>query len=86
MNPIKHVCARLKDTIYKLDPDLASTRGSSEEVRKRFRELIKQAWEALGDDYFDRLVRSMDSRVNAVLEANGQYTRYGLASNTTLFE
>jgi len=29
-------------------------------------ELIEQAWEALGDDYFDQLIRSMDSRVNAV--------------------
>jgi hypothetical protein len=39
-------------------------------------ELIEQAWEALGDDYFDQLIRSMDSRVNAVLEAKGWYTRY----------
>ena len=76
LNPIEHAWARLKDTIYKLDPDLANARGSSEEVRKRFRELIKQAWDALGNNYFDQLIRSMDSRVNAVLEAKGWYTRY----------
>ena len=76
LNPIEHAWARLKDTIYKLDPDLANARGSSEEVRKRFRELIEQAWDALGNDYFDQLIRSMDSRVNAVLEAKGWYTRY----------
>jgi hypothetical protein len=51
----------LKDTIYKLGPNLANTRGSSGEVKKRFRELIEQAWEALGDDYFDQLIQSMDS-------------------------
>ena len=86
LNPIEHAWARLKDTIYKLDPDLENTRGSSEEGWKRCRGLIEQAWEALGDDYFDRPVRSMNSRVTTVLEANGRYTRYGLASNTTLFE
>jgi hypothetical protein len=42
----------------------------------RIMELIEQAWEALGDDYFDRLIRSIDSRVNVVLEAKGWYTRY----------
>ena len=76
LNPIEHAWARLKDTIYKLDPDLANMRGSSEEVKQRFKELIEQAWEALGDDYFDRLIRSMDPRVNAVLEAEGWYTHY----------
>ena len=76
LNPIEHAWASLKDTIYKLDPDLANTRETSEEVRRRFRELIEQAWEALGSDYFDQLIRSMDSRVNAVLEAKGWYTRY----------
>jgi transposase len=76
LNPIEHAWARLKDTIYKLDPDLANMRGSSEEVKQRFKELIKQAWEALGNDYFDQLICSMDSRVNAVLEAEGWYKRY----------
>jgi transposase len=53
LSAIEQAWLRLKDTIYKLDPDPAETRGSSEEVRKRFRELTEQAWEALGDDYFD---------------------------------
>jgi hypothetical protein len=38
--------------------------------------LIKGAWEELGQDYFDGLIRSMDSRVNAVLLAKGWYTKY----------
>ena len=76
LNPIKNAWAKLKETIYKLDPGFANIQGSSEEVKKRLMELIKQAWEALGDDYFDQLIWSMDSRVNAVLEAKGWYTRY----------
>ena len=43
LDPIKHAWVKLKDAIYKLDPDLVNARGSSEEVRKSFRELIKQA-------------------------------------------
>jgi hypothetical protein len=74
--PYENAWAKLKETIYKLDPSFASIQGSSEEVKKRLMELIEQAWEALGDDYFDQLIRSMDSRVNAVLEAKGWYTRY----------
>ena len=76
LNPIENAWAKLKETIYKLDPGFANIQGSSEEVKKRLMELIEQAWEALGDDYFDQLIRSMDSRVNAVLEAKGWYTRY----------
>jgi hypothetical protein len=45
-------------------------------VKNRFSELIEKAWEALGQDYFKRLIRSMDSRVNAVLLAKGWYTKY----------
>ena len=33
-------------------------------------------WESLGDDSFDALIRSMERRVDAVLEAKGWYTRY----------
>jgi len=71
-----NIPGKLKNTIYKLDPDLANIRGSSEEVKKRFMVLIEQAWETLGDDYFDQLAHPMDSRVNAVLRAKGWYTHY----------
>jgi hypothetical protein len=49
---------------------------SIEAFKNRFLEAIEEAWENLGDDYFDKLIRSMDSRVNAVLEAKGWYTKY----------
>jgi hypothetical protein len=61
--------------IYKLDPELAAIRGDNEEIRATFMRLIEKAWEELGQDYFDGLIRSMDSRVNAVLLAKGWYTK-----------
>jgi len=76
LNPIEHAWAKLKELIYKLDPHLATLTGDNEELRKSFANLIQRAWEELGDDYFDQLIRSMDSRVNAVLLAKGWYTRY----------
>jgi hypothetical protein len=38
--------------------------------------LIEKAWEELGQDYFDALIQSIDSRVNTVLLAKGWYTKY----------
>jgi hypothetical protein len=76
LNPIEHAWAKLKELIYKLDPELAAIRGNNEEVRATFMRLIEKAWEELGQDYFDGLIRSMDSRVNAVLLAKGWYTKY----------
>jgi transposase len=76
LNPIEHAWAKLKELIYKLDPELATIRGTNEETRTTFMRLIEKAWEELGQDYFDGLIRSMDSRVNAVLLAKGWYTKY----------
>lgn len=76
LNPIEHAWAKLKELLYKLDPEIATIKGVNEEVKNRFSELIEKAWETLGQDYFERLIRSMDSRVNAVLLAKGWYTKY----------
>jgi transposase len=76
LNPIENAWNKLKNTIYTIDPELKNMKGKSEEVKQRFIIAIMNAWEALGDDYFEGLVRSMDTRVNAVLEAKGWYTRY----------
>jgi hypothetical protein len=76
LNPIEHAWAKLKERMYKLDPEIEYFRGTKEELFKRFSELIELAWADLGQDYFDQLIRAMDNRVNAVLEAQGWYTHY----------
>jgi transposase len=76
LNPIKHAWAKLKELIYKLDLELATIRGNSEETRAIFMKLIKKAWEELGQDYFNGLIWLMDLQVNVVLLAKGWYTKY----------
>jgi transposase len=71
LNPIEHAWAKLKEQIYQLDPTIELFSDTSDELRKQFTSLIEHAWEDLGQDYFDQLVRSMDHRVNAVLEVSG---------------
>jgi transposase len=76
LNPIEHAWAKLKELIYKLIPHIESITGTETEIRSYLTKAIEQAWEKLGQDYFDRLIHSMPNRVAALLEANGWYTKY----------
>jgi hypothetical protein len=76
LNPIKHAWAKLKEMIYRLDPDIENYQGSIGDLKDRFNELIKRAWEALGQEYFDKLIESMPRRIQAVIKAKGWYTKY----------
>jgi hypothetical protein len=59
-----------------LYPDLELFDGTKSQLKEQFYKIIKNTWESLGEDYFDFLIRSIESRVNAVLEAKGWYTCY----------
>jgi transposase len=60
LNPIEHAWLKLKELIYKLDPELATLKGDSERLKITFTKLIERTREELGQDYFDRLIYSMD--------------------------
>jgi transposase len=76
LNPIEHGWAKLKERIYMLHPDLELFDGTKSQLKEQFYKAIEDAWQSLEEDYFDSLIRSMERRVNAVLEAKGWYTRY----------
>ena len=76
LNPIEYMWAKLKERLYELDHDIQYFQGSEDELFDRFSTLIKRAWEDLGQDYFRRLILSMHDRVEAVIAAQGWYTRY----------
>lgn len=76
LNPIEHAWAKLKEMIDRIDPNIDECSGTAAELFAYFSELIEQAWVELGQDYFDRLVSTMDRRVEAVIAAKGWYTRY----------
>jgi hypothetical protein len=62
--------------IYRLDPDIENYQGLIGDLKDQFNELIERAWEALGQEYFDKLIESMPRRIQAVIEAKGWYTKY----------
>lgn len=76
LNPIEYAWAKLKEMIDRLDPDLDKFEGTKKDLIHHFEELIYTAWAMLSQDYFDRLISSMGRRVEAVIVANGWYTKY----------
>lgn len=43
---------------------------------EKLRQYVKEAWEALPDDYLKELLASMPDRCKAVIAAKGMYTKY----------
>lgn len=75
LNPIEHLWAQLKQWINDNYPDLIDM-GKSEAAYQRLFQAIRESWEAIGQEAIVELVKSMDTRVNAVLLARGSYTRF----------
>jgi hypothetical protein len=50
--------------------------GESQAAQDKLTTVIVEAWEAIPQDYINGLIRYMDNRVNAVLDAKGWHTRY----------
>jgi hypothetical protein len=76
LNLIKHAWAKLKEIIYQLDPDIENYQGSIRDLKDWFNNLIKHAWEGLGQEYFNKLIKSMLQRIQAVIKVKGWYTKY----------
>jgi hypothetical protein len=75
LNPIEHLWAVLKQWINEHYPDLLDM-GKSEQAYQRLFQAIREAWDAIGQDTINDLIKSMDTRVNAVILAEGWYTRF----------
>jgi DDE superfamily endonuclease len=75
LNPTEHVWAKMKQWIYENYPQLKEM-GASQAVYNQLARVIVEAWEAIPQDYIDGLIRSMDSRVNAAINARGWHTKY----------
>ena len=75
LNPIEHLWAQLKQWINDNHPELVDM-GASEEAYQQLFRAIREGWEAIAPEAIEKLVKSMDDRVNAVLHAEGWYTRF----------
>jgi transposase len=70
LNHIEHVCAWMKQWINQQYLHLKD-RGESQAAYDELARVIVEAWEAISQERIDSLIKSMDSRVNAVLQAKG---------------
>ena len=49
---------------------------ASEKAYQQLFTAIREGWKAIVSEAIEKLVKSMDNRVNAVLHAEGWYTRF----------
>ena len=76
LNPIENLWAILKLELHRRYPDTKYLRGSAEKVKSVLKERLFKIWWGIGEDVLNRLVESIPERVQAVLEADGWYTRF----------
>jgi hypothetical protein len=75
LNPIENLWALLKAEIYRSYPQLIGLSNTEASLQLLIR-CAKATWEDMGDMLLTRLLDSMVHRVNAVILANGWYTKY----------
>ena len=67
---------KIKTYIYAHHPGLRRMTAGNERVLEAIEAAVTEAWEALDEDFLLSLVKSMPQRVQAVIKANGGYTKY----------
>jgi transposase len=75
LNPIEHLWAQLKQWINDNHPEL-NEMGKSEEAYQQLFTAIREGWNAIAHEAIEKLVKSIDDRVNAIIHAEGWYTRF----------
>jgi hypothetical protein len=73
LNPIEGVWAKMKDHIEIHYPDLPYGR---QRTYSQLRRIVKEAWDEITPEYLSSIIHSMRDRCEAVLAAQGGYTRY----------
>lgn len=66
----------LKKRLQQQYPRIGETRGGKETVKKKLVEVLPLVWDTIPDEFFEKLYKSMPSRVEAVIQAKGWYTKY----------
>ncbi len=75
-NPIENLWSLLKDAIYKRRPDLLTMRGDKK-VLACLIETVQRVWDEIKEEIMNKLiVVPMKRRAQAVIDAEGGYTKY----------
>jgi len=76
LNPIEHVWRHLKEWVNEHHPELETLTGDDDMVKECMVKALQEGWAALKDELLENLAMSMERRIQAVLKAEGWYTRY----------
>ena len=68
LNPIENVWNKMKDYLQHHFPENMSY--------DQLRAAVREAWDAIDEDYLHGLIESMHERCWAVIETDGMYTKY----------
>lgn len=75
LNPIENLWTLLKDKIYQICPELKNMRNN-DTTHAILIEKAQEAWDLLDLDILVHLSATMPHRVQAIIEAEGWYTKY----------
>ena len=76
MNPIENLWVHLKLELHRRYPDTKSLCGSPDAIKRVLRTQLTEVWWDIGEEVLNRLLDSMPHRVQALLAAEGWYTKY----------
>ena len=75
LNPIENLWKLLKEKIHQRYPELATMRSNSHTLDLLIK-AAQEVWDEFTDELIDRLIESMERRLQAVIDARGWYTKY----------
>ena len=75
LNPIENTWRPLKENVHAVVPQLHEITNPNA-CLQAMQGVLPGAWDAIPDEKFDSLIASMPRRVQAVIEADGWYTKY----------
>ena len=73
LNPIEAVWNKMKEWIEAHHPDLSA---GKQRTNDQLREMVREAWDAVTEEYLNSLLDSMTERCQAVIDAKGGHTKY----------
>ena len=76
LNPIENLWVVFKERFHHRFSELFNHPSKSLEARYRYGEVLQEVWYSQGQELVDALINSMPRRVQAVIEANGGWTKY----------
>jgi DDE superfamily endonuclease/Transposase len=76
LNPIENLWVPFKAAFHKRFTEMFNHPSKSLEARYRYAAVLQEVWYAQGRQLVDALIESMPKRVQAVIEANGGWTKY----------